>query len=114
MLSTSLKWAVPEFIDFLNIIVRMGAILEAISFRILAGMLSGTWTLFGFNSFSNFSVPLTVIWIRGICGDRVWFLGKFMLVYNNNMLCVLSMREGFVVRESSRMFLPLLGSRTAW
>ena len=31
---------VPEFIDFWNIIVRMGTILEAISFRILAGMLS--------------------------------------------------------------------------
>ena len=30
------------------------------------------------------------------------------------MLCVLSMREGLVVRNSSRMFLPLVGSRTAW
>ena len=30
------------------------------------------------------------------------------------MLCVLSMREGLVVRKSSRMFLPLVGSRTAW
>ena len=27
------------------------------------------------------------------------------------MLCVLSMREGLVVRKSSRMFLPLVGSR---
>ena len=50
----------------------MGAILEAISFRILAGMLSGPWALFGFNSFSNFSTLLTVIWIGGICGDRFW------------------------------------------
>jgi hypothetical protein len=56
---------VPEFIDFWNMIVRMGAILEAISFRILAGMLSGPWALFGFNSLSNFSMPLTVIWIGG-------------------------------------------------
>ena len=40
---------VPEDIDFWNMIVRMGAILEAISFRILAGMLSGPWALFGFN-----------------------------------------------------------------
>ena len=32
---------VPEFIEFWNMIVRMGAIVEAISFRILAGMLSG-------------------------------------------------------------------------
>ena len=63
---------VPEFIDFWNINVRMGAILEAISFRILAGMLSGPWALFGFNSFSNFSTLLTVIWIGGICGDRFW------------------------------------------
>ena len=39
---------VPEFFDFWNMIVRMGAILEAISFRILAGMLSGPWALFGF------------------------------------------------------------------
>ena len=56
---------IPELIDFCNIIVRMGAILEvisvrmgaileAISFRILAGKLSGP--LFGFNSFSNFSI----------------------------------------------------------
>ena len=62
----------PEFIDFWDIIVRMGAILETISFRLLAGMLSGPWTLFGFNSFSNFSMLLTVIWIGGICGDRFW------------------------------------------
>ena len=32
---------VRECIDFWNMIVRMGAIVEAISFRILAGMLSG-------------------------------------------------------------------------
>ena len=32
---------VPEFIDFWNMIVRMGAIVEAISLRILAGILSG-------------------------------------------------------------------------
>ena len=44
---------VPEFIDFWNIIVRMGVILEAISFRILAGMLSGHWALFGFNSLTD-------------------------------------------------------------
>ena len=61
---------VPEFIDFWNMVVRMGAIVEAISFRILAGMLSGLWALFGFNSISNFSAPLAVIWIWGICGDR--------------------------------------------
>ena len=45
-----------------------------------------------------------------------------MLVFNKGilswslmpgMLCVLSMTEGFVVRKSSRMFLPLVGSRTA-
>ena len=30
------------------------------------------------------------------------------------MLYVLSLREGFVVRKSSRMFLPLVGSRTDW
>ena len=30
------------------------------------------------------------------------------------MLCVLSMMEGFIVRKSSRMFLPLVGSLTAW
>ena len=76
---------VPEFIDFWNIIVRRGTILEAIYFRILAGMLSGRWALFGFNSFSNFSTPLTVIWIGGICGDRVWLrscgrLVRFLLV----------------------------------
>ena len=29
-------------------------------------------SLFGFNSVSNFSTPLTVIWIGGICGDRFW------------------------------------------
>ena len=45
-------------------IVSMGVLLEAISFRILAGMLSGP--------VSNFSTPLTVIWIGGICGDRFW------------------------------------------
>ena len=39
MLSTSLK---GEFRNLL-MIVRMSAILEAISFRILAGMLSGPW-----------------------------------------------------------------------
>ena len=76
---------VPEFIDFWNMIVRMGAILEAISFRILAGMLSGPLALFGFNSLSNFSMPLTVIWIGGICGDRFWLgswgrLVRFSLV----------------------------------
>ena len=32
---------VPKFIDFWNMIVRMGAIVEAISLRILAGILSG-------------------------------------------------------------------------
>ena len=48
---------VLDFIDFWNMIVRMGAILEAISFRILAGTLSGPWGLFGFNSLSNFSMP---------------------------------------------------------
>ena len=51
------------------------------------------------------------------------FLGRFMLMFNKGilswslmpgMLCVLSKREGFVVRKSSRMFLPLVGSRTAW
>ena len=52
---------VPEFIDFWNMIVRMGVIVEAISFRILAGMLSGPWALYGFTSVSNFSTPLTVI-----------------------------------------------------
>ena len=31
---------VPEFIDFWNMIVRMGAIVEAISLRILAGILN--------------------------------------------------------------------------
>ena len=31
---------VQEFIDFWNMIVRMGAIVEAISFRILAGRIS--------------------------------------------------------------------------
>ena len=76
---------VPTFIDFWNVIVRMGAILEAISFRILAGMLSGPWALFGFNSFSSFSTPLTVIWIGSICGDRFWLgswgrLVRFSLV----------------------------------
>ena len=50
----------------------MGAILEAISFRILAGMLSGPLALFGFNSFSHFSMPLTVTWIGGISVDRFW------------------------------------------
>ena len=40
---------VPEFIDFWNMIVSMGAIVEAISFRILAGMLSGPWALFSLN-----------------------------------------------------------------
>ena len=63
---------VPEFTDFCNMIVRMGAILGAVSFRILAGMLSGSWALFGFNSVSNLSTPLTVIWIGSICGDRFW------------------------------------------
>ena len=43
------------------------------------------WTLFGFNSLSNFSMPLTVIWIGGICGDRFWLgswgrLVRFSLV----------------------------------
>ena len=76
---------VPEFIDFWSMIVRMGAILEAISFRILAGMLSGPWALFGFNSLSNCSMPLTVIWIGGICEDRFWLgswgrLVRFSLV----------------------------------
>jgi hypothetical protein len=28
-------------------------------------MLSGPWALFGFNSLSNFSMPLTVRWIGG-------------------------------------------------
>ena len=63
---------VPELIDFWNMIVRMGVIVEAISFSILARMLSGPWALFGFNSVSNFSTPLTVIWIGCICGDRFW------------------------------------------
>ena len=63
----------------------MGANLEAISFRILAGMLSGPWALFSFNSFSNFSMPLTVVWIGGICGDWFWLwswgrLVRFSLV----------------------------------
>ena len=59
MLSTSLK---GEFWNLLisGIIVRMGAILEAISFRILAGMLSGPWDSFGFNSFSNFFQRLSL------------------------------------------------------
>ena len=66
-------------------IVRMGAILETISFRILAGMLSGPWALFCINSLSNFSMPLTVIWIGGICEDRFWLgswgrLVRFSLV----------------------------------
>ena len=68
---------VPEFIDFWNMI--------AISFRILAGMLSGPWALFGFNSLSNFPMPLTVIWIGGICEDWFWLgswgrLVRFSLV----------------------------------
>ena len=76
---------VLEFIDFWNIIVRMGAILEAISFSILAGLLSGPWALFGVNSFSNFSKPLTVIWIWGISVDWFWLgswgrLVRFSLV----------------------------------
>ena len=67
---------VPEFIDFWNVIARIGAIQEAISFRILAGMLPGHRSLLGFNSFGNFSMPLTLIWIGGICGDRFW-LGRW-------------------------------------
>ena len=49
---------------------------------ILAGMLFGPLVLFGFNSFSNFSMPLTVISIGGICGDRIWLgsLVRFSLV----------------------------------
>ena len=51
------------------------------------------------------------------------FLCRFMLMFSKEilscslmpgMLCVLSTREGFVVRKSSRMFLPLVGSHTAW
>ena len=51
------------------------------------------------------------------------FLGRFMLMLNKGilswslmpgMLWVLSMREGFVVRKSYRMFLPVVGFRTAW
>ena len=76
---------VPEFIDFWYMIVRMGAILEAISFRILAGILPGPWALFVFNSVSNFSKPLTAICIGSICGDRFWLgswgrLVRFSLV----------------------------------
>ena len=41
--------------------------------------------MFGFNSVNNFSTPLTVIWIGGICGDRFWLgswgrLVRFSLV----------------------------------
>ena len=79
---------VPEFIDFWNIIVGMGAVLEAISFRILAGMMSGPRALCGINAFRNFSMPLTVIWIGGICGDRFWLgswgrLVRVSLVYTD-------------------------------
>ena len=50
-------------------IVRMhGCYLVAISFRIPAGMLSGHWALFGFNSVSNFATPITVIWV----GRHLW------------------------------------------
>ena len=51
------------------------------------------------------------------------FLGRFTLMFSKGilswslmpgMLCVLSMREGLVVRKNSRMFLPLVHSRTAW
>ena len=79
---------VPEFIDFWNIIVRMGAILEVISFRILAEMLSGPWALFGFKSFSSFSTPLTVIvdwghlWGSVLVGE-LGRLVRFSLVNTN-------------------------------
>ena len=92
MLST--KGGVPEFIDFWNIIVRMGAILEAISLRILAGMLSGPWALFGFNSFSNFSMPLTAIWIGGICGDRFW-LGSWGMLVRFSLVLIVSQTRYF-------------------
>ena len=41
--------------------------------------------MFGFSSVNNFSMPLTVIWIGGICGDRFWLgswgrLVRFSLV----------------------------------
>ena len=66
-------------------IIKMGVILEAISFRILVRMLSGPVSVFGFNYFSNFVTPFTVIWIGGICGDTFWLrswgrLARFSLV----------------------------------
>ena len=66
----------------------MGTILEAISFRILAGILSGPFALIGFNSFTNFSTPFTVIWIGGHLWDRFGLgswgrLVKFSLVNTN-------------------------------
>ena len=44
----------------------MGGILEAISFRILAGMLSGPWALSGFNSFSTPFVGIGFGWRAGV------------------------------------------------
>ena len=43
---------------------------------------SGRNVALGFNYFSSFSTPLTVIWIGGICGDRFWLgsLVRFSLV----------------------------------
>ena len=47
-------------------------------------MLSGAWALFGFNSFSNFSTPFTVIWIGALWGSvlvrEVGGLVRFSLV----------------------------------
>ena len=54
-------------------------------------------------------------WFWGVSGFKLMF-NKGILSWSlmPGMLCVLSMREGFVVRKRYRMFLPVVCSRTSW
>ena len=54
----------------LKIMVNRGAISSASSFRILAGMESGPFALFGFTFRCSFVTPSTDIWSRSLV-DRV-------------------------------------------
>ena len=57
---------VPESRDFWKIAVSNGDISLASSLRILAGIMSGSQALFGFNFLKNFATPSSTTMMSGI------------------------------------------------
>ena len=100
---------VPEFIDFWNMIVSMGAIVDAISFRILAGMLYGPWALFGFNSDSE--LPIICVTGRRSKATHNFFMALELIVANYFFTAGCDFRVIFFPAASSMTLygLPYMG-----